>query len=326
MVFVRPEEITYRGYELAADLDFAGSRWMRGAVLAVPSIPDAIAEGWVPIGDFDNPYRSTFNGNGHMIMGLCINRSDTDYVGLFGAIGDRLEDVPDAIIRNVGLVDVYVRGNDYVGSLVGFNAGTITSSYATGDVSGDDRVGGLVGGSSGTITSSYAVGTANGDGSVGGLVGRNLNGTITSSCSTGDVSGNGGVGGLVGYNDLGAITSSYATGAGRGENIGVGGLVGRNDRSSIITSSYATGAVMSTGEAVGGLVGLNNISATIASSYATGDVSGYGSVDGLAGGGSGTIRSSYYSSAAVVLRRGAPVPSKGLCAFSGGVGKGSHHR
>ena len=295
-----PDEVTYGGYELAVDLDFAGSKWALDAT--ADGILDAVAEGWAPIGGSSNPYRSTFNGNGHTITGLYINRPNTGEVGLFGYAG------AGARIRNVGLEEVEVTASNYVGSLAGHNEGTIASSYATGTVTGTDHVGGLVGLSKGSIASSYATGAVTGSG--------------------GDESM---TGGLVGRND-GTITSSYATGAVSGENIGVGGLVGFTDGSSIITFSYATGAVMSTGGSVGGLVG--NDSGTITSSYATGtvtgaiwvgglvgfgidiitasystgDVSGGDRVDGLVGGKAGTIRSSYYSSAAVVTQDGAPVP------------------
>ena len=81
-----PDDVSYRGYELAADLNFAGSRWALNAT--ADGIADAVAEGFEPIGDESNRYFNTFEGNGHTITGLCINRPSTDQVGLFGAIGD----------------------------------------------------------------------------------------------------------------------------------------------------------------------------------------------------------------------------------------------
>lgn len=43
------------------------------------------SQGWVPIGNSsDNSFRGTFDGNNHKITGLYINRSSSDYVGLFG--------------------------------------------------------------------------------------------------------------------------------------------------------------------------------------------------------------------------------------------------
>ena len=174
-----------------------------------------------------------------------------------------------------------VTGTDrYVGGLAGWNDGTVTASYASGTVTGTDRyVGGLVGYNNSYVASSYAMGTVTGDNSVGGLVGVSA-GTITSSYSTGDVSGGSDVGGLVGLS-FGDITSSYATGTVMGGS-NVGGLVGKNvNARSTITSSYATGTVTGDSE-VRGLVGFED--------------------------GRGTITSSYYSSAAVVLQDGVAVP------------------
>ena len=76
----------------------------------------------------------------------------------------------------------------------GENTGTITASYATGNVAGAGRSsGGLVGDNTGTITASYATGNVNASGSWvdknmhGGLVGLNsgTGATIKASYATG---------------------------------------------------------------------------------------------------------------------------------------------
>ena len=201
--FCPPDNVSYVGYELAADLDFAGTRWMRGATAT--GISGAVLEGWAPIISLSRPftkrYTAIFEGNGHTITGLYINRPATDYVGLFGATK------AGAIIRNVSLKDVSVRGGEVVGGLVGNNVGTITSSYVTGTVMGTQYVGGLVGDNNAAIVSSYTAVTVKGDVGVGGLAGTNgITGTITSSYSTGTVIGREWVGGLLGHN-FGHITS-----------------------------------------------------------------------------------------------------------------------
>ncbi len=67
-----------------------------------------------------------------------------------------------------------MRGSDGVGGLVGWNRGTVSYSYATGNVSGDSYVGGLVGWNDyGTVLNSYATGNVSGNGYVGGFVGYN---------------------------------------------------------------------------------------------------------------------------------------------------------
>ena len=101
------------------------------------------------------------------------------------------------------------------GGLVGYNSGgTISASYATGDVIGTSNTafaGGLVGTNQGVVRASYATGDVSGKDTLGGLVGnQNLVGTITASFSTGRVSGTGsaGISGLVGISS-GTVTASY---------------------------------------------------------------------------------------------------------------------
>jgi filamentous hemagglutinin family protein len=249
--------------------------------------------GFDPVGDDGSLFIGTFDGLGHTITGLTINRPFEQYVGLFGY-------TDGAMIRHLGLVGGSVTGNLYVGGLVGYNyRGTIETSYATGTVmSSGFSVGGLVGvNEGGTIETSYAPGNLMSSGYyVGGLVGTNLaGGTIARSYATGSVTGSYFVGGLVGLNS-GEIATSYATGAVTGRS-DVGGLVGWN-WGGTIEKSYATGTVMSSGDplddySVGGLVGWND-GGTISTTYATGAVTGSGNVGGLVGYNGGAVERSYW--------------------------------
>ncbi|MFC1632491.1 beta strand repeat-containing protein, partial [Candidatus Omnitrophota bacterium] len=232
--------------------------------------------------DFYIPYMTVeeFDGNGKTISNLSVSL-DRRYIGFFGVVDGTTN---GTTIKNVGLVDVDITADDYVGGLAGYITGsaTITNSYATGAVTGDYYVGGLAGyNNSSTITNSYATGSVTGNRYLGGLVGYNNSSTITNSYATGAVTGNSYyVGGLVGYDTSSNITNSYATGAVEG-NSNTGGLVGYN-RDSTITNSYATGSVTGA-SSVGGLVGDNGYS-NITNSYATGAVTGsYMLVGGLLG-------------------------------------------
>src|SRR5690606_24879639 len=113
------------------------------------------AQGFVPVGRTNqaNSFQGSFDGRGHAISGLTIDRPDEDYAGLFGYTSG-------ATIANVGLTGGSVTGSWYVGGLVGRQlGGSIAQSYATGAVSGRDYVGGLVGlQSGGSIAQSYATG------------------------------------------------------------------------------------------------------------------------------------------------------------------------
>ncbi len=124
------------------------------------------AAGFAPIGiDYASRFTGSFDGQGHTIGHLTINRLDKDFVGLFGYAG------AGSAISDVGLTDASVAGPDLVGALVGISLGTITNSYATGSVSGTTYVGGLVGINDGIVTNSYWNITSTGQTSSAGGVG-----------------------------------------------------------------------------------------------------------------------------------------------------------
>ena len=274
-------------YVLGSDIDASGtSSWNSGS-------------GFSPIGtSASSNFTGTFDGLGHTISGLEINRPTTNFVGLFGYLASKRG------VKNVGLTLGRVVGASNVGALVGFNNGAISNSYSTGSVSAA---------TSESVTSIS---------SVGGLVGSNV-GTISNSYNTGSVTLRGGSsavygGGLVGVNH-GAVSSSYATGSVGGYGIVIGGLVGINAASGTVSNSYATGAV-SGKDTIGGLVGAVQrlvsssgvaSSGTVISSYATGAVTGSGTSGGLAGSSSGGISNSYATGAVRGTITGGLVGSQG---------------
>ena len=201
---------------------------------------------WTPIGTFSKKYTGTFDGNGHTISGLYFNNTTNSYypdggnnVGLIGSASS-------ATIKNVGVIDSYLKGRDYVGGICGFN-GKITNCHNTGTVSGSKYVGGICG-SSGTQTNCYNTGTVSGSSSnVGGICG--YAGTLTNCYNTGTVSGSSDrVGGICGY--AGTLTNCYNTGTVSGTS-NVGGLCGE---SGTLTNCYNTGTVLGN-SFVGGICG-----------------------------------------------------------------------
>ena len=245
---------------------------------------DGIDVPWLPIGiSTDISFKGELNGDGHAIRNFVIVRH-ANFIGLFGVVSVGTQ------ISNLKAISFDVRGNRYVGGLVGCNEGTISASYSSGAVRGYEASGGLVGLNRGTISTSYASVAVSGNFYSGGLVGHNYNGTINNNYASGAVSGNIRVGGLVGWNyDEGTINSSYASGAVSGKEH-VGGLVGRSDGT--ISASHAGGEV-SGNLSIGGLVG-DNFNGTINNSYAIGVVSGNERVGGLAGQNTGIINPSYW--------------------------------
>jgi len=230
--------------------------------------------GWQPIGISDltgtaTIFYGSFNGNGHKVSGLWINRSIDDDVGLFGCSGYEILNVSVEIDNDKG----GIKGSKRVGGLVGVNeGGAISNSYVIGNVAAIwAAAGGLVGVNvGGTISNSYATGNVSGGEAIGGLVGTNNSGTISNSYATGYVLGYEIAGGLVGWSS-GTISNSYAVEYVSGDKY-VGGLVGHKDNGTI-SNSYATGSV-SGDEYVGGLVGYNNNNGSITSSYYDNQTSG----------------------------------------------------
>ncbi len=204
-----------------ADIDAsATSGWNSGA-------------GWSPIGSYWNPFTGSYNGQGHTIDSLTIYRSGTDYQGFFGRTSN-------AIIQNLGIINVNITAYTNVGGLVGYNtnSSTISNCYSTGSVSAYSQVGGLVGYNKSTVSNCYSTGSVSGSSGtsiVGGLVGNNYQSTINNSYSTGSVSGSSIVGGLVGTHSESTLSNCYSTGSVSGSSI-VGGLVGGNY--STVTNSF----------------------------------------------------------------------------------------
>ncbi len=131
------------GYELMADLSFSDAVDTHAAVVAdVEGAPQPpLPGGWQPIGRSEqNAFTAIFEGNGHVIRNLQTNE-ESDYQGLFGF-------TRDADIRHLGIEGnwLWIRGNQYVGALVGQAHRThIRDCYVHGDVAANFSAGGLVG-------------------------------------------------------------------------------------------------------------------------------------------------------------------------------------
>ncbi len=264
------------GYELAANLDFDTD----GSGIA--DSPDSYwnsGAGWEPIGGEDDPFTAVFDGDGHTLTNLYINRPTEDGVGLFGEVHYD----GSGHIRDVGLVRADVTGGDAVGALIGRSIYmSVKDGYATGRVAGADKVGGLVGESSGNLVDTYAAVEVSGEDAVGGLVGHHILNTITTSYASGRVSGMHAVGGLVGATSdfLQLIQASYATGDVSGD----GARLSTSDSGFIVCWFLGIeGAETSSGGGIGGVVG--HSCGRVEASYATGKVSGDAAVGGLVGSG-----------------------------------------
>jgi hypothetical protein len=211
-------------YKQEADLDLLGKTGTD------PIGANSDDQNWVPIGDDSSQFQGTFDGGGKEISNLYINRTGTNYVGLFGYVGS------GGIIKDVRIRSGDVSGYYFTGGVAGYtNGGTITDCSNAGDVSGYYYVGGVAGRNGGTSTGCSNAGDVSETTCVGGVVGLN-GGTITACYNTGTVSGNSGVGGVAGYNN-GTITGCYNAGDVSGGSY-IGGVAGTNTGSAGITACY----------------------------------------------------------------------------------------
>ena len=156
---------------------------------------------WTPMGSSSRYFTGTFDGNNHTISGLYLNSEGSSYVGLFGYISG-------GYVKNLGIVDSYIYGYQYVGAISGYS-GNITNCYNAGTVKGKNQYIGGICGYSGTQTNCYNEGTVvSGSNYAGGICG--MYGNQYYCHNTGTVSGTYYVGGICGYNG----TENYCYNAG----------------------------------------------------------------------------------------------------------------
>jgi hypothetical protein len=146
-------------------------------------------------------FQGVFDGNDHVLRNFGINQAEGDSVGVFGRLGHPGQ------IRNLGIEDVYIAGDEFVGGLVGTNQdGLIYTCYVTGSVSGTRYVGGIAGmceGYQAYIKNCYVTASVSGTGDpIGGLAGYLFWAEIHDSYACGVVSGSQDAGGLVGYSEI----------------------------------------------------------------------------------------------------------------------------
>ncbi|WP_339074507.1 GLUG motif-containing protein [Teredinibacter turnerae] len=200
------------GFELTTDLNFDTNG--DGALDAADTYWND-GEGWVAIGTSGGRFRAVFDGNGHTIYNLMINRPSSGYQGLFAFIDN-------AQIRNITLRGplTSVTGRSYVGGLAGVaDDSTISQVIVTGNITG-------------TSTSSNS--------NIGGLMGDTGDVQLNTCFFAGDISAQGGyVGGLIGSAESNtSISDCMASGSVASEGIySIGTLVGNYYSFSSITSS-----------------------------------------------------------------------------------------
>lgn len=313
----------YKVLHTLADLRNVGSDMAGNYVLG--NAIDGAGTNFTTLANGD-AFSGVFDGLGNTISRLAISNPNSTQVGLFGL---NLGWIGNLALHGISATSAAGQYQT-IGTLVGYNFGTISNVKAT-DITvtarGALEAGGLVGANvNGRIDGATVSGRIDADRStyyVGGLVGANRKfskiGQITNSHADMrvTVAGDGAAGGLAGYND-GLILNSSSAGSvtGNGPSAMLGGLVGVNERSGVIRNSSASSSVTARANAVaGGLVGANKgrIDETQASGAVT--VGERGIAGGLVGVSEGDISS---STASGNVSAGASSKVGGLVGSNGG--------
>jgi len=201
---------------------------------------------YFPIGEQGNSFVGHFDGNGCTISNLVHEATADEYAGLFGYIGQNGE------VQNLGLKEAKVKGQVYVGGLVGLNEGMIKHCYVTQTntlfegIEGDYPVesflymtGGIAGYNKGDIYFCYATANVwNG----GGVVGWN-EGKVYMCYAAGPVAGTGTTGGLVAVcrNNNELVIASYWDKQVSGQQESAGGIGKTTDEMKCIQTYQAQG-------------------------------------------------------------------------------------
>lgn len=234
------EEHSDKYFIQTADIDLGTAPWNTG-------------EGWEPIGDNNDRFRGTYNGDNFKIQNLTIDRT-SNYQGLFGY-------TENSTIKNVILEDVDIDGRLYAGGISGWiRFCSLSDIQVIGSVSGTAHVGAIAGRSwSGSVANSYSAGevtATNASSSVGGILGYQggTGATVRNCYSVADVTGNRSrIGGIIGSSWTGNVINCFATGmisATDDQQTDIGGLVGHTSTGQVFDSYWnieTTGQQLSVG-------------------------------------------------------------------------------
>ena len=145
-------------------------------------------------------FSGIFDGNGHTVKNVVINKPSGDNIGLFGIIA------PYAVVKNLTLASSTIQGRNYIGGIVGqiFTNGytPLTDRGCLGCAVADDV-------------------TVTGNENVGGIAGaHNSSGRIANCISFATVTGSKYVGSIVGHGSENDLSYNYYSGEGTRAGIG----------------------------------------------------------------------------------------------------------
>ena len=215
---------------------------------------------WIPVGNFDNPWKGNMNGQGHTISNLYIKTAQ-NYVGLFGyteraTIQDLIFDY--AKVENVNTTNTKT---DYTGILAGY-AGGDSPSHIRGlqttnncTVIGQKDTGGIVGGARINLENCENHSSVKGTRFVGGIAGSSEK-NIKRCTNYGTVENNNSyTGGIIGYAYDTSIEDCANYGKITSTGRHAGGIAGQSFFNKSIQNVFSYGDVTNTNDNPGIIIG-----------------------------------------------------------------------
>jgi len=224
---------------------------------------DGTSHTWTPIGTLNVSFNGTFDGQGHTISGIKVE--DGYVAGLFAHAG------ANSVLQNFNLVNSYIGGTKYNGSVVGRVGGKISNVESSAIVQCSSYINGGIAGDDGDVDQTIVIEDCKFTGSIksanltGGIIGAfgksNLevkNCEVTNRIESSGQS----VGGILGGEYNGDSTKTYNiencqfTGAIEGNGPYVGGIVGlTNTGITNLKDNYFDGTLQVAKASGGGIVG-----------------------------------------------------------------------
>ncbi len=246
--------------------------------------------GFLPIGELQNPFMGAFNGGGHTLSNLRIQKALQKNIGFFGT-------TEGATIKNLTIEkgNVY-NHNQTAGMLVGkFVGGLIEDVTISGDsvlstdeqnLKEDTYSGGVVGYvtdnatirncvNKAQVTTKFTGDTTEYSGPAGGITGWMAHSTIENCQNYGEIIGQSYVGGIAGFSGMQTVTGGN----------GGGTITGCTNYGNVHTYSGAAG------KHIGGIAGYNKLGGSITgnTNAAQATVNGVSNVGGIVGNNAGSL-------------------------------------
>lgn len=210
-----------------------------------------VFNGFEPINASGNAIE--LDGQNHSINNLYINRPNKNNVGLF-------TEFEGGLIKDLKINGISVRGNDFVGGVIGVaDGGILTNVNIGGKVTGNETIGGISGISEGTkVNDSSATISVTGKNNIGGVSG-NINqdaiisSTFVQTAPDYNISGITNIGGITGISTGSTISNSHTLAIVEGQT-NIGGIAGIQRSDSQINSVYTAGPIISSNNATTGSI------------------------------------------------------------------------